>query len=326
MSKVTGGLLHVLRYARKASYSAPDGVTATYEQPDVGRQGAVYVNGKHFLTLIVDREGLYWDRPSPRVLQQIAERGISVEAGWTCDVEISGYTVDEAMSRNPHHKARHQSGIHVQMIQDQRVAFADKTGQWSVPGAHLHQVLKEFGVSPYDGWEPEIEDRSGDVAPVRTFPEILVHPKQSIPRSCYGSFIIVPIVPIEGEGPSTHPARFTVAGLTVAMLQKIVPHLPGLSNWRCCTNALAGQVCPIQIVNGPSAQEAAQSARLTLCFSSSGPQFPPDVPAQVVAEFVQVGYYCGLEGCAMRIEVSENGCARTITLLEKGWQQNIPFQ
>ena len=323
MSKVAGSLLHVLRYTRKASYSAP-GVTATYEHPDVDHQGAVYVNGKHFLTLIVDREGLYWDRPSPRVLQQIAERGISVEAGWTCDVEISGYTVDDAMSRNPHHKARQQSGIHVQMIQGQRVAFTNKTGQWSVPYAYLHQVLKEFGISPYDGWGPETEDMPGEAPPARAFPEILVRPKQSIPRSCYGSSIIVLI---EGEGPSTHPARFTVAGLTVAMLQKIVPHLPGLSNWRCCTNALAGQVWPIQILNGPSAyEEAAQSARLTLCFSSSGPHFPPDVPAQVVAEFIQIGYYCGLEGCAMRIEVSENGCARTITLLKKGWQQNVPLQ
>lgn len=321
MSKVTGSLLHVLRYARKASYSAP-GVTATYEQPDVSRQGAVYVNGKHFLTLIVDREGLYWDRPSPRVLQQIAERGIAVEAGWTCDVEISGYTVDEAMSRNPHHKARHQSGIRVQMIQGQRVAFTE-TCQWSVPYAYLHQVLNEFGISPYDGWEPEIEEGPGEVRPVRTVPEMLVRPKQSIPRSCYGSFIIVPIE--EGEGEST-PSRFTTAGLTVELLQKIVPHLPGLSNWRCCTNVLVGQIRAIHILDGPASYEAAQSALLTLCFSSSGPNFPPDVPAQVVAEFVQIGYYCGLAGCAMRIEVSENGCARTITLLEKGWQQNVSFQ
>ena len=316
MPQVSGSLLHVLRYGRKAWYASVNGFSAYYEQPDIGKPGMFSVNGKRLLQLVVDSQGLYWDHPSPRTEKLITQAGVSLKQGWTGEAHTTGTDVLTAINQSHLGAAQHTDGIRVLVEDKHRVAlFIENVKQWSIPNLYLYRALIELGASPYDGWAPsEVSPESRNVPII----PIVVHRGESVPRSCFGGQIIVPI---EGEGQSDGVQKLTISGLSIELLQKIVPHIPGLQNCRCSTNTVYGEIRTVKIFPQSTPAPADEPALITLWFSTAEPNFPPGVPAQALVELIQIGYYYGLQERAMCIEVNDDGSATKITLLEKDWQQ-----
>lgn len=311
MSEPSKSLLDALRSARRCWYSG-NGITAYYEQPDFGVPGAFYVNGKLVTNLIVDPEGVYRDHPSPGVQKIIAEKNVSLETGWTCKEETVG-SLQSALDQSPTHAACHQQDMVVQVKGEQVTLFVNRTRLWHGPFHSLHLVLGEQGVSPRKGWLPchaIIEQGSESIL---TLP-VLLTSKGEIPRSCYGGKILIPI---ERRPAST--SNRVIAGLTVELLQSMVPHIPGLQGCRCRIDYKA---CNFQILSQKAPCESTPQPEVgILWFSTDKPHFPPGTPAQVVAEFIQLGSLVGLDGRAMLLDVSQKGHAETIALLESDWKQ-----
>lgn len=315
--QVTGGLLFVLQYARRTWYKGPSGITAYYEQPSPGVPGAFYVNGKRIAGLMVDPEGLFWDRPSPNIQKTIGRYGVSLDEGWTCDVQIMGSNVEGALAQSPWHIAQHaQSGVAVHQVNDaQAIIFVNEQAQWSIPMMHLRLALNEMGASSYDGWLPSLAAATTN----RLLPARIVPPQQAIPSASYGGVIIVPI---EGSGNSASPhQRLKISGrYTARMLQNMIPRIPGLKGWRCHIDSQCDEIRSILLLREEE-YFIPTATGITSSFSTVAGRFSEGVPIDTVMGFIQIAQYAGLSGRAYRIGVSEGGYATDIALLEIDWQQ-----
>lgn len=315
---VAGPLLHVLKYARRAWYQGPGGITAYYEQPAADVPGAFYVNGKRITGLMVDPEGLFWDRPSPTVQHIIGRYGVSLDEGWTCDVQIVGSDVESALAQSPWHIAQHpHSGVAIHQVNGaQSILFVNEQAQWSVPTMHLRLALNEMGASPYDGWLPSL----GTATTSKLLPARMISPDQPVPPNCYGGPVIV-AVEGSGNGEAAQPLRLRVSGgYTARMVQDIVPSLPGLKGWECHIDTPYGEIRTMKLFRESSSFIPPYSGAL-LSFSTAAGRFPEGIAINTVTQFLQIARYAGLAGRAYRIGVTERGYATDIMLLEVDWQK-----
>lgn len=159
-SRLSGTLLRVLKHSRVAWYQGVDGTTAYYEQPAPGVPGAVFINGQRLCKLHVDREGFYADFPSPKVQKLMTERGISLERGWTCMVEVYGMHINDAIVQSRYHAVRHHDGHHcIQTVDSLHAAiFVDGQWLWTMNIREGHRALAELELSTQDGWYPLQQD------------------------------------------------------------------------------------------------------------------------------------------------------------------------
>ncbi len=155
-SRLSGGLIRVLKHSRVAWYNDPLGTTAYYEQPSLDAPGSVFVNGRCITRLVVDRDGFYADFPSPKVQQILRSHGVSLEGGWSCPIETYGQEINEAIHQSPYYAVRHHDGhISVQCVDQERaVILIDGTPRWTIKIAIAYRALAEMGISPQEGWYP----------------------------------------------------------------------------------------------------------------------------------------------------------------------------
>lgn len=158
-SRLSGGLIRVLKHSRVAWYKDPFDTTAFYEQPSPGVPGAVFVNGKRIVQLVVDREGFYADAPSPKIQQILRAHGVNLEGGWSCLIETYGMEINEALSQSSYRAVRHHNGISVQCTENHHVIIlVDGVPRWTIPMSTAHRALAEMGLSMLDGWYPVQRD------------------------------------------------------------------------------------------------------------------------------------------------------------------------
>lgn len=158
--RVSGALLHILKYSRTAWYRGEDGTTAYYEHPSPDAPGRIIVNGQPLTSLFVDRAGHYADIPSPQVQQKLLGKGVRLDSGWTCNVEVFGDPIDEAFQKSPHRAVRHHNGqITAQYLNEALIAiFVWGVLYWRINAADAHRVFAELGASIADGWYPVHQD------------------------------------------------------------------------------------------------------------------------------------------------------------------------
>ncbi len=158
--RISGGLLQVLKSSTVAWYRGADGIRAYYEQPTADTNGVVAVNGKRITRLVVDPEGLYWDRPSPEVQHRLLALGIDLDSGWTGTEEVHGEHINEAMAQSCYQAVRHYNGgISVQKTDAQRaIIFINGHKHWTVKITSAHIALEELGVETWTGWYPVQQD------------------------------------------------------------------------------------------------------------------------------------------------------------------------
>lgn len=157
---ISGGLLGVLRQSRVAWYRGAGGITAYYEQPAPGVPGALFVNGRRVTNLVVDREGLYADLPSPQIQHMMIARGIELESGWTCGQAIHGTHINDAVQQSQYAAVRHHGGrISVQCDGEDRAnIFVNGRKRWRIEKKYLQRALAELGLSISNGWYPVQHD------------------------------------------------------------------------------------------------------------------------------------------------------------------------
>jgi len=155
-SRISGPLMRVLRVSRVAWYRGDDGTCGYYEQPSMDAPGQVVVNGKRITKLVVDAEGLYLDRPSPKVQHMMIEHGLDLDHGWTCKEEVYGAHINEAMRQSRSQAVRHHKGhISVQKLDEhQAIIFVNGRKYWTGKITSAHHVLEELDVETWDGWYP----------------------------------------------------------------------------------------------------------------------------------------------------------------------------
>lgn len=158
-SRLSGTLIRVLKHSRVAWYNGI-GTTAYYEQPSPGTPGALFINGQRICQLVVDREGLYADFPSPKVQRMMTERGVRLDRGWTCAVEIYGLPLNDAVLQSRFLAARHHNErVCIQCIDQQRSAiFVDGIWRWTIKNEDASRALVELELSTHDGWYPLQQD------------------------------------------------------------------------------------------------------------------------------------------------------------------------
>lgn len=155
-TRISGGLLRVLKVARVAWYHGEDGTRAYYEQPSPSAQGVVAINGQRVVNLVVDPEGLYLDIPSPQIQRMLIARGVDLERGWSCRQEAHGFHLTEAMEQSHHYAARHYNGrVAVQCVDEHHAAILlDGSRYCTVRFNKIPTVLAELGVETIIGWYP----------------------------------------------------------------------------------------------------------------------------------------------------------------------------
>lgn len=158
-SRLSGSLIYVLKHSRVAWYRDDNGLTAYYEQPSSGIPGGVFVNGQHLTDLVVDREGLYADAPSPKVQCLLRAQGITLDSGWECLVQTYGLEINEAVRQSQYRAVKHHNGqVSAQCIGDRAVILVDGMRRWTIKIAIAYRAFAEMGVSPHEGWYPVQEN------------------------------------------------------------------------------------------------------------------------------------------------------------------------
>jgi hypothetical protein len=311
--RLSGGLIRVLKSSRVAWYRK-DGISAYYEQPSTGVPGVLAINGQHVAKLVIDQAGLYADVPAPNVQRMMTERGISLECGWGCAIETHGMGLDEAIAESAAAKgARHHDG-HISVWYDDpecAMIFVDGAPRWRIQRKQVSRVLAELGLSLLDGWYPAQQkllatsmhpapDMAKLVPWLPTRPLVPEMQYPLVPPGAYGKSLLVPI-----EDPGN-----ILPDLTVEQLIALVPHTP-LHGYQCRANPMDGRrIGSAQIINPRTFRGEIQSASLVLWFGTAAHEpLPPGIPARLVAQFVQIGFFRGLKGCAMKFGVSLDGCA-----------------
>jgi hypothetical protein len=160
MSKLSGGLLTILRYSRVAWYvNRETGIHAYYEHPTIHADGQIVVNGRQISRLVIDAQGLYLDRPSPDVQRMMIAHGLDLEQGWSCTCERIGQAVTSAMKESPSRAARYYDGrFAIQQVERRVIVFVRGRKCWTVPLEQVGHLLGEWGADSGSGWYALKED------------------------------------------------------------------------------------------------------------------------------------------------------------------------
>jgi hypothetical protein len=168
MAFLSASLDRILQVSPVAWYRSSNGVTAYYEKATVDAPGIIAVNGRRIGRVFFPKIDLTQPYQPSETNEEnrnkfrtvLAKYSVSVDHGWTCQVEARGMSLPDAFRQSPLAAARHENGhAAAQHLDQSHVALILERQQvWTIDVTAIprepFRCLSEFSLLWWTGWFP----------------------------------------------------------------------------------------------------------------------------------------------------------------------------